>query len=122
MNDFDRFIPHLDRALAYAKHSHTVEDVRAAVERGDAQLWPGVQSVIITEIVQMPQWRELRFWLAAGDMTELRAMYPVVEEFGRRTGCQYCTMTGRDGWARSFLTKDEGWTAEATLYMKELEA
>src|SRR2546421_6966074 len=45
----------LDRALRYAGGSHTLEDIDAAVERGDLQRWDGDCSTIITEIKQTPQ-------------------------------------------------------------------
>lgn len=118
--EFARLKGPIADALVYAKGSHTLEDVWEAIERGDAQLWAGVQSAIVTEIVQTPQRKELRFWLAGGDMEELEAMYRPIVEWGTTIGCDYAVMVGRRGWERTWLTRDAGWTAEATVYFKEL--
>lgn len=110
----------IEAALGYAGGTHTFEDIRAAVEAGDLQYWPGVRSVIITEIIQYPQKRALNFFLAGGDLAELEAMYPLIEEWGKTRGCVVAVMTGRRGWERSFLTRKEGWKPTLVVLEKEL--
>ena len=119
LDDFDRLSPQITAALVYAKGSHTLADVRAAIERGDAQLWPGVQSVIVTEVIRTPQQLELHYWLAGGDGREIQAMYPHISEWGRRIGCRVEKMVGRRGWERTWLTKEAGWEPLAVVYCKE---
>ena len=58
-------------ALEYAHGSHTLEDVYDAVVRGDAQFWPAEDAGLVTEIVEYPQRRTLRFWLAGGNLKTL---------------------------------------------------
>ena len=48
-------------ALRYAHNSHTYEQVIDIVKRGDAQLWAFRDSAIVTEIIDYPQRRTLRF-------------------------------------------------------------
>jgi hypothetical protein len=120
VDDFDRLSPHIAAALVYAKGSHTVQDVKDAIDRGDAQFWPGVESVIVTEVVDTPQQRELHYWLAGGNGLEIQNMYHAVSEWGRRIGCKVEKMVGRAGWERTWLTKEAGWKPLAVLYVKEV--
>lgn len=112
----------IEAALGYAQGTHTFEDIQAAVEAGSLQYWPGVRSVIVTEIIQYPRAKALHFFLAGGDIDELEEMYPLVEEWGRSQGCTVASMAGRAGWSRSFLTRKEGWTPTAVLFSKDLSA
>lgn len=107
-------------ALAYAGGTHTVNDVLDAVAKGSMQMWPGVDSVIITQINEWPRRKDLYFFLAAGDMDEVKRLYSVVLDWGRAQGCTYVTTVGRPGWARTFLTREEGWTSTMLLYEREL--
>jgi hypothetical protein len=119
-DDFDRLSPQIASALVYAKGSHTLEDVRQAIEGGNAQFWPGMESAIVTEVVRTPQRMELHFWLAGGNMDELETMYPAIVEWGKRIGCTAARMVGRRGWERTWLTKHAGWKPSAMIYHKEL--
>lgn len=109
----------IEAALVYAGGSHVFEDVVAGVERGDMQFWPGPHSVIITEIADTPQQRVLHFFLAAGVMAEIEAMYDGILTWGRERGCVKATMIGRRGWERSFITR-RGWAPTATVYDVDL--
>lgn len=107
-------------ALAYAGGSHTVDDVLALVAAGQMQKWEGLTSIVVTQINQYPRCKELYFFLAAGDMDEVKELYSVILAWGRSQGCDRAGFIGRPGWARSFVTKDEGWTTTMSLYTKEL--
>ena len=96
-------------ALAYADNSHSFEDVKAMVESGRLQFWPGPASAIVTEIVEFPRFKAIHFFLAGGNLVELEAMYPLIEKWGQEQGCDRATLAGRPGWTRSFLTRREGW-------------
>lgn len=97
-------------ALHYSGGTHTFSDVRDAVQAGSLQFWPGPQSVIITEIIDYPRKRILNFFLAGGNLAELEAMYPLVDEWGRAQGCSGAITLCRKGWKRTFLTRSQGWT------------
>ena len=109
----------LDRALRYAGGSHTAEDIDAAVERGELQRWDGECSTIITEIKQTPQIRYLLFFLAEGDMTELRGMARGIEDWGRALGCTRAQLIGRKGWERSPIARFDGWKFVSIVMEKE---
>jgi hypothetical protein len=110
----------IEAALAYAGGTHTFEDIQAGVEAGSLQYWPGPRSVVITEIIQYPRSRALNFFLAGGELPELEAMYPLIEEWGRAQGCTVAVMSGRKGWERSFLTRKEGWEPKLVVFEKDL--
>lgn len=89
---------------------------------GDLQFWPGPHSVILTEIVVAPRRKMLNFFLAGGNLPELEAMYPAVEAWGMTMGCTSAMMTGRPGWARSFL-REQGWhPSKLVIFEKPLSA
>lgn len=118
--DIDSYRTEIEAALVYAGGSHTYDDVKAEVEAGTLQFWPGVRSVLITGIVEYPRRKVLSIFLAGGVLDEIEAMLPVVLAWGREQGCSSATAIGRRGWTRTFVTA-QGWTANAVLYEKELE-
>ena len=83
-----------------------------------AQLWYGVDSIIITEIEQTPQLKVMHFFLAGGNLEELEVMYPLVVEWGINIGCDRAVLVGRKGWDRSFLKRD-GWELTHHVFIKE---
>jgi hypothetical protein len=111
---------YIEGALAYTQGSHTFEDVADAVAAGQMQAWVGATSVIITEIIEYPRYRVLNFFLAGGNRPELEQMYPEVEAFGRRMGCDRAGMLARKGWERTFLTQKEGWAPTLVAFEKIL--
>lgn len=114
------FRPQIEAALRHAGGTHTFDDVRDQVQAGRLKFWAGPQSVVITEIIQYPRKRILNFFLAGGNMAELQAMYPHLIEWGRAQGCSGAVITGRRGWARSFLTRNEGWNETLVVLEREL--
>lgn len=110
----------IERALHYTGGTHTVDDVLEQVERGELQLWRGDASVIVTQILTYPRRKELCFFLAAGNMAEMKRLAPIIESWGREHGCARAVFAGRPGWARTFLTHDEGWSSPMWVFEKEL--
>jgi hypothetical protein len=95
----------LEKALQYDTDGRTFDDIAEQVSHGHAQYWPiTYHSVIVTQV----SGKTLHYWLAAGRIAELQAITPQILSFGRDMGCTKATLTGRQGWARSFL-KDAGW-------------
>ena len=103
----------LVRALAYAG-THDPEDIAIGVGEGRFQSWEGDASTIVTEILLTPKRKTLHFFLAEGDLRELRVMLPMILHWGRQQGCTHASLVGRFGWLRSFV-RDFGFREEATL-------
>lgn len=104
-------------ALDYAHGTHTIEDVKAACLAGKATLIPGEQAAMVVEIEDYPRLKILHFWLAGGDLEELRDdLRPFAERWGREMGCARVTITGRRGWVKAL----PGYEEVATICGKEL--
>lgn len=110
----------LERALAVDGGTHTLEDLIKGVERGLFQVWHGVHSIVVTQIMQTPQRRDLVVFIAAGLLEEIQELEPIILEWGAQQGCKRAVFAGRKGWARSFLTRDSGWRETLVVIEKEL--
>lgn len=93
---------HLQPALEFGMNTHRLEDVRALVENGVAQLWPMPGGSIVTEILEMPSGEKtLRYWLAGGRLEALLMAEPGISEWARvEHGCSSAEIIGRRGWKK----------------------
>ena len=122
MNDLEqleRLRHHVEAALEYSGGTHHFADVRKMVEQNKLQLWPALNSVVLTEIIVYPRLKNLHYFLAGGDLDELSRMRPMIESWGKSLGCTRVSLAGRRGWAKTFL-KDEGYSPQWTVLAKEL--
>lgn len=115
--DLAPFRSQIEAALSYAGHTHQYEDVAAMVAAGSAQAFPGPASVIITETIDFPRQRVLNVFLAGGSLPELRAMLPLVLDWGRSIGCTAARFGGRRGWLRTFAV-DAGFRDTGLIVME----
>lgn len=114
-----RAAPLLDAALALAGRTHRLADVRAMVEAGEAQLWAGGQSAMVTLIEDDPCERRLLIWLAGGDLDELLEEFRApMERWARAQGCRRVLIIGRPGWERAL--KNHAYAPVARILAKEL--
>jgi len=92
--------PLIEKALKH-QNSHSLDDIKDAILEDYAQLWNGINSVIVTEIINYPHKKECRIWLAAGDKHELtKEMLPEVEKWAKIQNCTTVSVVGRKGWMR----------------------
>lgn len=108
----------LQRALDHAGNTHTIDDVLAAIERRDAQVWTAPNSLIVTELVSYPRLTSLRYWLGAGDLHEVLSLHPEIETWARRNGCTRAEGLGRRGWER--VMGNRGWRHAGAWMVKDL--
>ena len=99
-DEFQRCLKWINDALESAHNSHSAEDVFAMCQAGDAQFWPFADSVIITEIVNYPKRRVLRFWLAGGNLNTLLKVEPDIVNWSKQYNCNGVEINGRKGWER----------------------
>lgn len=100
LDEFERLAHHIDAALEYANHTHTITEVLDAILSHKAQFFSMENSVIVTEIVDYPQRSVCRIWLAGGDMDELMEAEKKVCEWAAENGCTGMEIIGRKGWER----------------------
>jgi hypothetical protein len=87
-------------ALTQCGGTHTEEDVLSALLLGKAQLWPGKNSAIVTEI-NITRIKALHFWLVGGNLEEVKDMEAQIEAWAKSLGCTVMTASGRKGWERT---------------------
>jgi hypothetical protein len=117
--EWARSAPWLDAALDHAGRTHSLEDVRAAIDRGEARLWTGRGGALVAAIEDDPGERRLLIWLAGGARDDLEdELLPLAEAWGRACGCRRVLVIGRDGWARALKTK--GYAPLARIIAKDL--
>ena len=87
----------------------------ATILRGDAQFWPAEDAGLVTEVIDYPQRRTLRFWLAGGNLETLQELEAAAIEWSKRWDCVACEIIGRRGWVRAL----EGYEEAATVGVKE---
>ena len=80
-------------------------------------IWPGKNSVMITEFVEYPRVKVMNLLFCGGDYKELEAMLPSFEQFAKHFGCKRIYGGGRKGWLRKI--KHLGF-AQEYLVRKEL--
>jgi len=122
MSDFEhlkRLRHHVEAALEYSGGTHNFDDVAEMVGDHRLQLWPASNSVVLTEIIVYPRLKNLHYFLAGGNLDELKKMRPHIEAWGKSVGCTRVTLAGRKGWERTFL-KDEGYSPQWSVLAKEL--
>lgn len=101
---FERCLPWIEAALEGG--FYTVADVARALGENRAQLWPGKNAAIVTEIDTMAQKRVVRVWLAGGDMNEVLEMAKGIEAWARLNGCTEVLVEGRKGWEKMLKPMD----------------
>jgi hypothetical protein len=111
---------YIEDALEYSGGTHTFADIAEGVLAGRFQLWYNQNSAVVTEIVVYPQLKNLHFFLAGGNLDELKQMTPIIEQWGKSVGCSRVSLAGRKGWERTFL-KDLGYEPQWFVLAKELK-
>jgi len=104
-------------AIARSTDDLDEEELLNALLIGQAQIWPGERSAMVTQLIDQDGKRLLHVLLGGGDLKELLLMHFGVAAWGRAMGAQWATIHGRAGWARAlrrfgfFLRDGELWKA-----------
>jgi len=119
IEDLHRLRQQVESALEYSGGTHTFDDIAQAVTENRFQVWPGINSVVVTEIIVYPRIKNLHYFLAGGDLDELKLMRPYIERWGKSLGCTRVTLAGRKGWSKTFL-RDEGYEPKWFILSKDI--
>lgn len=111
----------IETALSKAGDTHNSKDVLDGIMSGLYQFWPGETACLVTQVIDFPNERHLHIFVAAGDLNEIRDMYPYVEGWAKENGCVKATLMGRKGWSRSFLSQMKGWKQDMIHMSVELQ-
>lgn len=101
--EWGRCAPWLQAALdRLPAATHSLDDVKDLVICGKARFWAGRSAAMVTELNEYPRLTTFNFWLAGGDLAELRdELRPQAEDHYRALGATWGTVVGRLGWARA---------------------
>jgi hypothetical protein len=116
--EWRRCKPWIEAALPYAGGTHTIEDLEREILSGRMALIPRERSAFVVELIIYPRLKALHIFLAAGDLSELKAFDPHMDEIARSLGCSRVTIAGRKGFARAL--KDLGFQEKWTVLAKEI--
>lgn len=84
-----------------------------------AHFWPGRRCAVVTEFYDYPRLRACNFWLLGGELKELLAMRPMIEDWAAAQGCTRMLGGGpRRGWGR--LLQPFGYRAGWIIYCKDM--
>ena len=97
--EFDRLEHHIIRALKH-QDMYNLTDIKEKIGQGMFHIWPGKNSVMITEFVEYPRVKVMNLIFCAGDYKELESMLPSFEQFAKHFGCKRIYGGGRKGWLR----------------------
>jgi len=114
----EELVAKLQRALDLGGNTHEIGDIVRALREGRMQAFEGTKSLMITEVLTSPRRRTLHVFLAAGDLSEIRAMQPRLDAFARETGCSAMSLSGRKGWVRALAPL--GWRPHTITMTREV--
>ncbi len=106
---------YIQDALDHCGNTHTVEDVLQMVEDGKVSLHVGDRCAVVTQEMEFPAGRQLHYWLAGGDLDELREIEKRVSDDAKQSGCTSASIIGRRGWAKAL-----GYDEMATVMARKL--
>lgn len=118
MIDISKSRRFIEDALKHGWQGHTFDDVQNNVNEGLMQIWARPNAAIVTQIFIFPQYKQLDVFLAGGNLADLEAMCPEIEEWAKEQGCTKAVLIGRPGWQRTFLSRT-GWRQEPVIYMEK---
>ncbi len=97
--EFDRLEHHIKSAIKH-QDMYNLTDIKEKIRQGMFHIWPGKNSVMITEFVEYPRMKAMNLLFCGGDYKELEAMLPSFEQFAKHFGCKRIYGGGRKGWLR----------------------
>ena len=117
--EFERCWPWLKAALDRGIPSHDKEHVLDLILSGEAQLWPGEDSAVVTMVHTYPTgFRECDGWLAGGTMAGVSKLEKQIAAWATENGCNICRLQCRNGFKRTFASA--GYRQAAIVLTKEL--
>ena len=97
--------------------SYTLDDVWTEISDDRAQFWPLPNGAVVTQVLEFPQRRVLRIWLAGGRLDEFQFAVERATEYAIHRGCSAVEIDGRKGWQRALA----GFKQTRVVLSKEIE-
>lgn len=113
MDNKDRLLTKMRKALKLGGDTHSMNDVIGCLERGEMQAFTNDRAIIVTSIVQAPQKKYVEFFISAGDMDAVLSLFPEVKEWAIAQGADFGRAFVRPGFEDVF--KQQGWKKKSIL-------
>lgn len=107
---------HLEAALEYSDGLSSIDDVRDMLAENRGDLWVGEKSAIVTQSLEGGDKKVMLYYLAGGDLNELREMTKSIERLAKQMGCSKVLINGRAGWGKAL----GGYKERTRVFEKEL--
>ena len=114
----DQMRQRMQRALDCGGNTHALEDVVGLIRAGHAQFWEAPDGAAVTEIIEYPRAKILRYWLLAGRLDDVLSLEPTIERWAVEQGCGTAIACGRRGWAP--IVEARGWRPWLPQWVKPL--
>lgn len=89
----------LERAITGG--THTIKDVREAIDARQMQLWLEGNSAVVTQVCRYPRLVSVEMFLMAGDLSELKMIEARIVDWAKTNGLDRVQLGGRSGWQRA---------------------
>ena len=111
--------PMIEAALEYGAGTHTIEDIENCIEDGSLRFFSSPNSAVIVEIFTSGRKKVISFFLAGGDLTELKTIIePRLLGWAKAQGCNQVRVVGRPGWVRAI--RDVGYKSSWMMVYKDI--
>lgn len=97
----EKFRLQITKALAVSGDERTIEDLYVSALTGAMQLWISPDSIVFTEILCYPRTKAIRAVIAAGRLSGVVELIPMIAKWGQKQGCKRAELLGRRGWVRA---------------------
>ena len=115
-SDWSRVKDLLESALEYSDGLSSIDDVRDMLAENRGDLWVGKKSAIVTQSLEGEGIKVLLYYLAGGDLTELKEMTKHIESLAKEVGCSKVLINGRAGWGKAL----GGYKERTRVFEKEI--
>lgn len=96
----------------------TTDEIWQGIQSGDFHLFVHPEGCMVGEFIVSPRHKVMHIFAAGGSLKAMDDLGPLVEAFGRESGCDTVGATGRIGWQR--YARRHGYTPATSAIEKEL--
>jgi hypothetical protein len=118
LDQLDKYRPELEAAMEHNGGTHSFDDLTAMVLQGRLRLWHTEKSIALTEVIEYPRQKHYHVFAAGGDLDDIVATIPQIEQAARDAGCCKLTISGRRGWVRALTP--HGWTEQFATCVRSI--
>lgn len=118
MTDKYRLIRQINGALDMHGNLLTLDDLTELANKRQVELFMRGNTLCAAEILGYPRKVVCNCIVAAGDLADVMALEPEVEQFALRNGADFMVTHGRRAWAR--VGARTGWRERSIEFVKHL--